>query len=101
MPLMIAPVERDGADWVRAVGVDEPPPPLVLSRTQMKILVFILQQQRIRGVSPTYREIAAAVQLHRSSVAYQIVRLAALGAIERVSGSARAITVRVVPGDEP
>lgn len=90
----IAPVLQGGADWAGA----RPVPTLPLTPTQIKILTFVHKYQQMWGASPLYREIARACDLaSATSVAYQIRRLAELGAIRKPARLHRAIRLTVVP----
>jgi SOS-response transcriptional repressor LexA len=94
MPLVLAPIDAAGADWIRAVPVVDA---VTLTRLQMRILVFIHGRQRHRGITPTYREIGAALDRNWSTVAYQIDKMTRLGVISRQPRQPRAITINSVP----
>ncbi|MGG0170996.1 LexA family protein [Paenibacillus dokdonensis] len=61
---------------------------------QQEILDYIIQHQKQKGYSPTFREIGAAVGLKSSStVSGHLDRLENKRMIKRIAGSARAIEV--------
>lgn len=67
---------------------------LKLTKKQKRILDFISDFEEEKGISPSYREIAAGLELKSvAGVAEHIAHLEALGALRKVSNAARSLEV--------
>ncbi len=89
-----APDDDARADWPGA----RPVTPVPMTETQRRIYDYIWQHQQMRGVTPSYREIAAGCRLRSvSTVRRHIERLVELGMACKPPCLPRAIALNPVP----